>query len=470
MRRASSRFLSPLAGGLSLLLAPAAAMQPGHPPASTSAVDATGTTIEVTNCNDSGPGSLRAAVTNALDPDTIDLTGLNCYRIGLTSGPIVIPQAVLSLVGPGKNALTIDGNLRGQVIRYENSAGRLRISGMTITRGFKQNDASSPYGGGCIYADYGVLELRNVRVSHCHACGNGARSGRGGGIYANGMVRLFDSEIVGNRATGGIAHGGGIYADGGVLVRNSRVSRNHAPYDGGGIYVNSGLDASRTTFSGNTGGAVTAYGRSVIANSTVTGNRDRAGGGGTVVELSQVGPNAFDTDTMIVNSTISGNTAERHTVSLFAETGAVLNSTIVFNEHRGGTDGSRCTDYATVLLDGGWEGPMHLESTIVTNNTCASNPYHDIGRYEYNTDLVLVGADNLVTSSNMLQLPPDTISLDPRLAPLANNGGRTKTHALLDDSPAIDMGNNAADLAYDQRGPGFPRVNGAQADIGAYER
>lgn len=470
MRRASSRFLPPLAGGLSLLLAPAAAMQPGHPPASTSAVDATGTTITVTNCNDSGPGSLRAAVANAPDPSTIDLTGLTCDRIGLTSGPIVIPQGVLSLVGPGKNALTIDGNLLGQVIRYERG-GLFRISGMTITRGFKRNDASSSYGGGCIYGDSGVLELRNVRVSHCHACGNGPRyGGLGGGISvsSDGMVRLFDSEIVDNRATGGIAQGGGIYAEGGVLARNTRISRNHAA-NGGGIYVHGGLDASRTTFSGNTGGAVTAYGMSVIANSTITGNRDRPGGIGAVVYLSQGGVNAFDTDMMIVNSTISGNTAEWHTVRLSAEAGAVLNSTIAFNEHRGWTDGSKCT-YAAVFLTGGWKGPMQFESTIVTHNTCAGNPYYDIGKSGFDTQLVLAGADNLITSSNMLKLPPDTISLDPRLAPLASNGGPTRTHALLADSPAINAGNNVAGLTYDQRGPGYPRVKGLRADIGAFER
>lgn len=469
MRRASPRFIrpAPLAGSLLLILASAVAAQADNF-AVAPAADATGMTIAVKNCNDSGPGSLRAAVANALDPDTIDLTGLTCDRIGLTSGPIVIPQAVLSLVGPGKNALTIDGNLRGQVIRFENTAGRLRISGMTITRGFKQSDASSPDGGGCIYADFGELELRNVRVSHCHACGSGARSGRGGGIYAYGMVRLFDSEIVDNRATGGIAQGGGINAYGGVLVRNSRVSRNHALSGGGGIYVSAGgMDASRTTFSGNTGGAVTALGMSVIANSTVTGNR--AGGIGAAVYLSQGGVNAFDTDMMIVNSTISGNTSERHTVWLSAESGAVLNSTIAFNEHRGGTDGSKC-NYAAVFLTGGWKGPMQFESTIVTHNTCVGNPYYDIGKFEFDTELVLAGADNLVTSSNRLQLPPDTISLNPRLAPLANNGGPTRTHALLADSPAINAGNNVAGLAYDQRGAGFPRVKGLQADIGAYER
>jgi transcriptional regulator with GAF, ATPase, and Fis domain len=48
------------------------------------------------------------------------------------------------------------------------------------------------------------------------------------------------------------------------------------------------------------------------------------------------------------------------------------------------------------------------------------------------------------------------------------------THALLtiplmDGSPAIDAGNNLAQLQNDQRGPGFARAVGLQADIGAFE-
>jgi hypothetical protein len=37
-------------------------------------------------------------------------------------------------------------------------------------------------------------------------------------------------------------------------------------------------------------------------------------------------------------------------------------------------------------------------------------------------------------------------------------------------SPAVDAGNNAAGLAFDQRGVGFPRVKNGRADIGAFER
>jgi hypothetical protein len=55
---------------------------------------------------------------------------------------------------------------------------------------------------------------------------------------------------------------------------------------------------------------------------------------------------------------------------------------------------------------------------------------------------------------------------------LADNGGPTKTHALLAGSPAINAGDNSklpAGLDYDQRGPGFARIAGGTVDIGAFE-
>src|SRR5207253_11277878 len=53
---------------------------------------------------------------------------------------------------------------------------------------------------------------------------------------------------------------------------------------------------------------------------------------------------------------------------------------------------------------------------------------------------------------------------------LTNNGGPTQTHALGAGSAAVDAGSNPAGLASDQRGTLFPRVQGAAADIGAFER
>ena len=50
-------------------------------------------TRTVSNCNDSGAGSLRNAIAGALSGDTIDLSRLGCSRITLTSGEIAVPQA-----------------------------------------------------------------------------------------------------------------------------------------------------------------------------------------------------------------------------------------------------------------------------------------------------------------------------------------------------------------------------------------
>src|SRR5262245_42101012 len=65
--------------------------------------------IVVTNCLDSGSGSLRAAVQAAGPGTPIDLTQLPCSLITLTTGRIDITHDQL-LQGPGAGLLTIDGN------------------------------------------------------------------------------------------------------------------------------------------------------------------------------------------------------------------------------------------------------------------------------------------------------------------------------------------------------------------------
>src|SRR5262249_2915769 len=61
---------------------------------------------------------------------------------------------------------------------------------------------------------------------------------------------------------------------------------------------------------------------------------------------------------------------------------------------------------------------------------------------------------------------------NPGLGTLADNGGPTKTGALLPRSPAPDAGDDsladAAGLTTDQRGTGFDRFSGT-VDIGAFE-
>ena len=65
------------------------------------------TTITVTNSNDSGPGSLRQALIDANDGDTITfaVTG----TIALTSGELLVDKSI-TISGPGAESLTVNGN------------------------------------------------------------------------------------------------------------------------------------------------------------------------------------------------------------------------------------------------------------------------------------------------------------------------------------------------------------------------
>jgi hypothetical protein len=82
----------------------------------------------------------------------------------------------------------------------------------------------------------------------------------------------------------------------------------------------------------------------------------------------------------------------------------------------------------------------------------------------------VTGTNNLVIiAGDTTVLPIDTIAFDPMLGPLADNGGPTPTASPYRDSPVLDVGANPAAFADDQRGPGYDRVVGAAADIGALE-
>ena len=63
---------------------------------------------------------------------------------------------------------------------------------------------------------------------------------------------------------------------------------------------------------------------------------------------------------------------------------------------------------------------------------------------------------------------PNTSPIDPRLGPLADSGGPTRTHALLAGSPAIAAASAQDCPPTDQRG--VSRSQGGACDIGSYER
>src|SRR5437870_11138631 len=88
--------------------------------------------IPVTNTNDSGAGSLRQALADANNNDTIDATGISGV-ITLTTGQLLVDKSV-TINGAGADLLAVDGNAAGRVF-FITLGETVTISGFTIRNG-----------------------------------------------------------------------------------------------------------------------------------------------------------------------------------------------------------------------------------------------------------------------------------------------------------------------------------------------
>ena len=430
------------------------------------------TTITVMNTNDSGPGSLRQALSDANNGDTIDFdSSLKGQAITLTSGQLLVNRSV-TISGPGADNLTVDGNANGRVF-YINLGNTVTIDGLTIMNGSTSDFGGGISFGGGIYNDQATLTVSNCAISgnsgggiyndgtqgsptltvtNCTLSGNpgggitndgfggsptltvtnctlsGNSSGDGGGITnltdsGSATVTVTNSTLTGNSASGG--WGGGIYnyaanADGvaAVTVSNSTLSGNSASQQGGGIY-NTHIFGSATV---------------TVTNSTLSGNSASQGGG---IANQGVRILFFDraVSLTVTNSTLSGNSA--------SQGGGIYNNAYY-------------PDIATLTIG----------DTILSAGASGENIFNFGGTVtSLGYNLASDDGDGVLTG------PGDQINTDPRLGPLQDNGGPTLTHALLRGSPAIDAGDPSFTPPpfYDQRGPGFPRVIRGRIDIGSFE-
>lgn len=387
-------------------------------------------TVFVSNCDDSGNGSLRDAVGTATSGDTVDLTTLGCSTISLTSGAIAIPQETLTLEGPGTD-LTIDGGYSDRIFRHAGS-GTLFVSGVTLSSGKYVSNASAK--GGCIYSA-GNLSLSDAVVTRCIVVGQDPAVAVGGAIATEGNLAVVSSRITGNTSQG--------------------LAENNSSSNGGAAFVRGDLTVKYSTFSGNQAlptegrnsgaGAIENFGSVTIIGSTFSNNYALFFGA-----LSFEGPDGEDA--IVMDSTISNNVAPWNSGIYTKIPLKIFNSTVAFNHSH--IKGAVYSQTST----------LEFQSTIVAGNASSDGSPDDV--IGTDTTPTILGAGNLITSSN-IPLPPDTITACPRLTQLTNNGGPTLTHALLDDSPAVDAGNNVENLTEDQRGEA--RLFGDAPDIGAFE-
>jgi hypothetical protein len=229
--------------------------------------------ITVANLADSGPGSLRQAITTAnaaREPTTIGFAPGLAGTILLTGGELRI-TANVAIIGPGANTLAISGNNLSRVFTIESPAGSavdvVTISGLTITGGVAGDNALPAGKGGGIYVQGAALTLSGVGIANNVAVGGVAGGAAGGGIYATASsVTVADTTISGNQAMGndtptvnGTGLGGGVMVDTGQLTLNGNTFAGNQAIGGsalGGAIAFTGggndtLTVDGNSFSGN---------------------------------------------------------------------------------------------------------------------------------------------------------------------------------------------------------------------------
>ncbi len=374
---------------------------------------------------------------------------------------------------------------------------------------FQDNGTSEVTGfnyGGAIYQEGGHLDVNDSEF-----IGNESRLS-GGAIYT---VQTTGVSIVGSTFQSNISgYGGAIYnLDSPLTVDQSDFVENEASSNGGAVFnTSSGIEASddllniqNSRFTQNdagiTGGAIqTTRGNLTVGTSTFTNNRaDNAGGaiahntgnlsvfdssfyenrvfqsggavyfkgavssdntltvsGSTFADNTSYGnAGAISASTAnvvtIYNSTVSGNKANNTGGGIYlfgGETFTIMNSTIVGNT-------AKNYDGGGIYVIQTYASCENINSIIAGNTAGFSMNTQISGRYS--------GQKNIVGSSTSFILDPV----------LRDNGGPTKTHALIAGSAAINAGDSTqviqAGIEFDQRGTGFDRIVGTAVDIGAYE-
>lgn len=298
-------------------------------------------------------------------------------------------------------------------------------------------------------ADSGSITVSNSTVSHSHG-------GVGAQLFAqdSGSIDVRTSTISDNDNQGVWISSDEDASDAAVTITDTTIRDNgNTETRGGGILISNQLGITI-----------------VIVNSTISGNTASDGGGifsGMIDEEGESeGP--FELHLSVINSTISGNVGE--IVGAFYLDGdhlsedstvTILNSTITDN---------------TVTEDGPAGAGILGDIILTIRNSILADNVDLPGDYG---DLDFEGASLPTVEYTLVQTPSDNAAgvveagignitgVDPRLGPLADNGGPTFTHLLLDASPALNAGDPAfTGLSGDQRG--LTRVVGT-LDMGAVE-
>lgn len=436
--------------------------------------------------------ALRAAVeriNGAADGGTLTFACGGDHTFALTQSIRFTRNAVVD----GEGRITLSGGGRVRVIELDHHLDFV-LQRVTIRDGFVAAGSENESGAGLLHPWFGTLKIIDVSFADNHSASLDHDVG-GGAIYAGGLtealisgstflgnrgstggailsrstnLRVIDTVFVENAATtwaesGQYGNGGGLYIDRmwldapiDFVICGCLFERNRARVHGSAFFSynleGTGARFERCTFRDNVmeTGTGTVYHEGVpltLVDSTFSGNTTGHHAGGLFL--------GGGTDASVVNCTFANNSTPGNAGGLWAGNGNVTVTNVTF----AGND----ADYGPAIFKGS-SGTVRLTNVIFSGNTTA-NAYSAVACHETFGD----GGGNLQWPEVKNNGNPDTpcaagvTFADPRLLPLADNGGPTQTMALSAGSPAIDVADDCPER--DQRG----ETRLGRCDSGAFE-
>ncbi len=406
----------------------------------------------VTNCTEA---VLRAALAGG------GTVGFACDgTITLTNTILITTNTVLDGTG---HQVTISGANAARVF-YVSSNVTFTVASLTVAYG------QATYGAG-IYNDGGTLSA-SATVFQANTAGFSG-SGQGGAVWNGGSAGFSNCTFAGNRAAGGIngndGMGGAIYSLGTLTVRSCSFYQNVA-FGGGGA---AGLPSVGYPGGNGVGGAIYSLGSLTINGSTFATNNATGGRGSDAV----------------LPPYLPGGGGDAKGGGLFTGgTAAVFDCTFVANSASGGDSGRQYPNAGRA--DGsavyGSTTPALVNCTIAQNSATSRSSaggavtgvtmVNSILAYNtpFNSSSWSPNASHNLSSDGTPQFadPSNQNNVDPKIGPLAGNGGPTLTMALAPGSRALDAGDDSVlappyNLLVDERG--YARRSGQHVDIGAFE-
>jgi hypothetical protein len=349
--------------------------------------------ITVTNNNDSGAGSLRQALEDAQDGDTIQFAStLANQTITLTSGQIEIPVGKnLTIDGSAASNLTISGNEQSRIFLLNSTSVNpttLTVKDLILEKGY-----TAERGGAIATEHQGSVTLENTQFNN-----NVADQG-GGAIFTafEGNLTVNNSKFDGNIATAANdERGAGAIAFWGpnnITVTNSEFTNNKGINGAAINSLNGKLTIENSRFIGNDttaafydtgennpflrgyGGAIytdrastrddSTSGRISIKNSWFEGNKGRGEGGAAYLYTGTQD-----------NVVISGSTFKDNEILELPNGGNAGNGGAIAQLNNGANKGFTITDTTfanNTAANGGGGVWFNYAPTTITNSTFSGN-------------------------------------------------------------------------------------------------